>query len=81
LADQIGHLEDFQDLGSSYAIPYLFNLLCAVSSGTEEDHTESIKKTQWRKEDVISYIVTAQLFEHIKAKFSVCRAQGAHFYT
>lgn len=65
--------------GSS-ASYYLFHLLSTLSPGTQEKHAQSIKRSQRRKEDVFSHVVTAQLFEHIKAKFSTRCGDGIHSY-
>ena len=58
---------------------YLLHLPCAVSSGSQEDHTKSIKKTQRGEEDIVSCVVIVQFLEHIQTKFNICCAEGIHF--
>lgn len=71
--------EDPQATQDSCCPQYLLHLPCAVSSGSQEDHTKSIKKTQRGEEDIVSCVVIVQLLEHIQTKFNICSAEGIHF--
>lgn len=71
--------EDPQATQDSCCAQYLLHLPCAVSSGSQEDHTKSVKKTQRREEDIVSCVVIGQLLEDIQTKFNICCAEGIHF--